>query len=704
VAKIDITANRHYPSVRTFIWDYRYPYQYTVESLQFTAEHFDIVIADQYQIADYPEWTDAANTIQLTYASPRATNTFSTIGLHRLAWRDSQGLTPAQYEAMFWHWDANATKSGTDELLDVEQFTTVWYYNGSAYSSIGTTTATQCLTDTDEYVYFGYTEGRFSQVRLTMSVAASGADLSWEYWDGEAWSALTVTDGTSDFAASGTVSFAPPTDWAWTKVSTDSYNAYYIRVKTTETPATPPTIGQRLQDRPVSYSSGAWRFYAWDSANDLDSDGWLNDAEYASPVNANATARFQHHARATYGVGNAYFRRFWMSADANAVAWHAQYLRDYADSTTDYNGVFEDNFASYNLSNIGVFKEAPNNTATGAAVVTQAAAVPAAFGDKVWAPNIASDLRNASAYDGFQYHDISLAETYAGMFAWQYDLFASRIGGVLTAMRSYDANIGIHWRWQEASAYGVSLGRDQVAALAAYYLCVYPSADYPTAGGVWLTYNHATNFTYDPQLYQWFGALEVDIGTPTSEMAEITASPVANPGNPGYYSKVYGRTFTKGKVLFKPLGVSSKGLRDSVCGDTSLTGPYSLGGTYRSVDSTGALGDPITEISLRNAEGAVLILQSEVVPPTINTFAATAESVVRGEAVTLSWTTTDANTVTLSGVPGATAADGSVTVRPTESTTYILTANGDDETTATAQLTVSVVAGNPTLIRNADGF
>ena len=59
---------------------------------------------------------------------------------------------------------------------------------------------------------------------------------------------------------------------------------------------------------------------------------------------------------------------------------------------------------------------------------------------------------------------------------------------------------------------------------------------------------------------------------------------------------------------------------------------------------------------------------------------------------TLSWTTTGATQVSISGV-GAVTPNGSTTVTPTQTTTYTLSATGSDGKTVTAPITVTVATG-----------
>jgi hypothetical protein len=74
--------------------------------------------------------------------------------------------------------------------------------------------------------------------------------------------------------------------------------------------------------------------------------------------------------------------------------------------------------------------------------------------------------------------------------------------------------------------------------------------------------------------------------------------------------------------------------------------------------------------------------------PIITSFKATPSTITPGQSSTLSWTTTNATSVSISGVAGTQPVNGSVPVFPTASTTYTLTAIGSGGT-ATAITTVT---------------
>jgi hypothetical protein len=93
---------------------------------------------------------------------------------------------------------------------------------------------------------------------------------------------------------------------------------------------------------------------------------------------------------------------------------------------------------------------------------------------------------------------------------------------------------------------------------------------------------------------------------------------------------------------------------------------------------------------------ATITIGAIVGNPQIIRFEATPTNIMSGESSTLSWTTQNAQTVTISGVPGNQPASGSVVVSPTQTTTYTLTASSNG-VSVTAPVTVTV--GNGQLSR-----
>lgn len=87
----------------------------------------------------------------------------------------------------------------------------------------------------------------------TQGVSSAGATI-WEYWDGDSWETLTVTDDSdsgngafTETAGRHLISWTPPSDWARTNVSNQPasapVNLYYIRVRVTaENYSTAPVL------------------------------------------------------------------------------------------------------------------------------------------------------------------------------------------------------------------------------------------------------------------------------------------------------------------------------------------------------------------------------------------------------------------------------------------------------------------------------
>ena len=85
----------------------------------------------------------------------------------------------------------------------------------------------------DDAFYFGGVS-RYNDIICETGTAGVGTyTITWEYWDGTAWSALAgVTDGTTGFKTAGTetVTFTLPRDWTHKSIFS-SGEQYFIRAK-----------------------------------------------------------------------------------------------------------------------------------------------------------------------------------------------------------------------------------------------------------------------------------------------------------------------------------------------------------------------------------------------------------------------------------------------------------------------------------------
>jgi hypothetical protein len=84
-------------------------------------------------------------------------------------------------------------------------------------------------------------------------------------------------------------------------------------------------------------------------------------------------------------------------------------------------------------------------------------------------------------------------------------------------------------------------------------------------------------------------------------------------------------------------------------------------------------------------------IPSPVYAPAINSFNSNLSSIDAGQTATLTWTTSNATSVTISPGVGTVASSGSTTVTPVSTTIYTLTASGNTGSPATSNVTVTVV-------------
>jgi hypothetical protein len=77
-----------------------------------------------------------------------------------------------------------------------------------------------------------------------------------------------------------------------------------------------------------------------------------------------------------------------------------------------------------------------------------------------------------------------------------------------------------------------------------------------------------------------------------------------DPSNPALTYQVFQRQYGNALVLFKPRSYKS-GVTGTTADNTATV--HDLGGTYRPLQADGTLGAAVTQISLRNGEGAILI-------------------------------------------------------------------------------------------------
>ena len=177
-------------------------------------------------------------------------------------------------------------------------------------------------------------------------------------------------------------------------------------------------------------------------------------------------------------------------------------------------------------------------------------------------------------------------------------------------------------------------------------------------------------------------------GGSVTVMPGITATLVADP-----FQITPGGTAT---LRWTTSGATSAAIDQEIGAATPLaSGSVSVSPTANTTYTLSATGDAGTATASAHVNTTTSTQPS---CPVIDTFSALPLSITAGGSSTLRWETSAADSVTISGVTGTLAVDGSITVSPSANTTYTLTASGASGTSCTpasATLTVTVTTTTP---------
>ena len=207
----------------------------------------------------------------------------------------------------------------------------------SAIQTLGVVTG-DVLNAVGDYFYVG-SRNKFESVYFDFeTIMSSGTTRTWEYWNGTAWTAMSLTsDGTSNWANDGTITFNAPADWTRNSVGTTTARVgpiYWFRVGTVSgTFTVEPTLRICTIEQPKDIFSNN-QFDAgtnWTSSGDFgySSNGfvWSNStgtgsikqlaSNFVNPVKPNTWYRF----------------RYWITVlgSANTLVWIGE---DFADKNT----------------------------------------------------------------------------------------------------------------------------------------------------------------------------------------------------------------------------------------------------------------------------------------------------------------------------------------------------------------------------------
>lgn len=187
---------------------------------------------------------------------------------------------------------------------------------------------------TGDRTYYG-SSIKFTQLVFAFGTVGTTATYVWEYWNGSAWSTLTVSDGTTNFTTNGTVSWTAPANWATTSVN--STTLYWVRVRFTgSAPATNPLVNSVSYLGWLVYFSGTnLRMYRQDTSSnqyylkvrdDAPGAGGAKEArirgyEVATGVSTTDASDGSNLFPTTAQATNGWFVRKSVSADAVTRSW-----------------------------------------------------------------------------------------------------------------------------------------------------------------------------------------------------------------------------------------------------------------------------------------------------------------------------------------------------------------------------------------------
>lgn len=506
-----------------------------------------------------------------------------------LAFYHVSGATPWQGNSpssipVTWFWYASRGRADGTAIANVTAAARGTQTGGVAFGTVG------------DAVTLGYTE-RFREINITLSKSAVGAFAGqWEYAaavDGNGnvtqWKSLTtLSDSTNFLRQSGKILFDPPADWLAGKTTGTNQRLFSIRFRTTAGTANEAPTAQTLLGRDYVVANGGTKgtIPAFDSAADRNSDGYLNDAEYATR-RSGADARFRYESRLFYPYYGQ--QRFVVNPSSSSIKkWAADYHKRLLSATPLADGLFIDNsHGKLPFAGINVLEGTQTYTADSANLV---GAVWRAVNPKIVVANTVGSIAEADLIAG------QSAAVLEEFLLRPSDASWSTVETVADIVRRRLAANGSPYVILDSypGSTAVTDPRTQIGTLAYYYLFADPNRTMLMFFG-----GYQPNADWD---LGWIDAAEVDVGLPTGERTIFARG--ADPQNLALEYRVYAREYGKALVLYRPRSYF-QGTTGTMADATATT--HQLGGSYRTLNANGTQGPVITQITLRGGEGAVLI-------------------------------------------------------------------------------------------------
>ena len=446
-----------------------------------------------------------------------------------------------------------------------------------------------------ESLYIGYPE-KFRELNVNLSLPASGgwrgmleyASATDAAGNPAAWSPLTlISDGTAGFTRSGQITFNPPANWK-TAVIPGAAQMFYIRIRTIASGIAP--IATTLLGRDYAEANGTTHgtIPAFDYAADANHDGYLDDAEYARRA-PGKDARFVYESRLFFP----YYGQMRFVTNPSGIdvqKWESDFQLRYLQANPLAAGLFVDNSSGHSpLSGISTLESTANYSSDYGALL---GAIDRAIAPQWLAANTSgggaetdSVIRNTPA--SVQESALRALSVNRQQFEDEAALIAHRLS--LLSPSAYMVLDSMSTGGSPTDP------RTQIATLAYYYLVGDPKSTFLMFFGGESPNTSWTN--------HWSPAAAYDIGQPVGTWSVFAQG--ADPTNANLTYKIYQRSYANALVLYKPLSYNL-GQGTGTLSDATAT-THQLNGTYRILNADGTLSGPVTSVTLRNGEGAILI-------------------------------------------------------------------------------------------------
>jgi len=590
---------RHYSHIRIAALAYSGNPMGTFEK-QLLQSSIDLVVPNTRYLGTIQQ--TAPGTPQLIYSN--VSNLYLDLLTDWLSYADAHN---ASRELAFYHVNTPTAFTGASASSRPVN----WFWNAAVGPLSGTTGFRKLTSETRDIktadvgfgsagqaLYLGYTEN-YREINVALS---SGKKAAWsgviEYASAvdangnpTTWKKLSLeNDTTAGFSKSGQITFDPPRDWTTAVVSGSTARLFYLRVRTlTGTTASAPVASTITgRDYVNARGSSAGTIPVFDYAADRDGDGYLNAAEYSARRPGN-DARFVYESRLFYPYYGQ--SRFVTDPGQQEVRdWSADYHVRFLKANPLADGVFLDNSSGKNpIDEIDVIEDTATYTADYSALL---ATVGRAISPR-WI------IANTS--NGGKETDYVVEQVPATL-----EEFAIRaMSATWSQFNDLAATIERRQNATDPSSYlvidSLSTGgsptsaRTRTATLAYYYLI---GDSQSTMLMLWGGEEPASAWSR-----HWFDALAYNVGQARGDYSLLATG--KDPANANLIYNIYQREYDNALVLYKPLSYALGKGTGSTADNTATT--HQLKGSYRVLAANGTLGPPVTTITLRNGEGAVLI-------------------------------------------------------------------------------------------------